>query len=86
MKAVVLAGGLGTGLSKETSVRTKPMVEIGGQSILWQILKIYSLQGIHDFVIYCGYKGSLIKEYFANYFLDAGYILKLLVQKGRALQ
>ena len=69
MKAVILAGGLGTRLSEETSVRPKPMVEIGGQPILWHILKLYSQQGIRDFVICCGYKGYLIKEYFANYFL-----------------
>jgi glucose-1-phosphate cytidylyltransferase len=69
MKAVVLAGGLGTRLAEETSVRPKPMVEIGGKPILWHILKIYSAYGINDFVICCGYKGYLIKEYFANYFL-----------------
>lgn len=69
MKAVILAGGLGTRLSEETSVRPKPMVEIGGKPILWHILKMYSHHGIHDFVICCGYKGYLIKEYFANYFL-----------------
>lgn len=69
MKAVILAGGLGTRISEETSVRPKPMVEIGGKPILWHILKIYSNYGIHDFIICCGYKGYLIKEYFANYFL-----------------
>jgi glucose-1-phosphate cytidylyltransferase len=69
MKAVILAGGLGTRLSEETGTRPKPMVEIGGRPILWHILKIYSQHGIHDFVICCGYKGYLIKEYFANYFL-----------------
>ena len=69
MKAVILAGGLGTRLSEETSVRPKPMVEIGGLPILWHILKLYSQQGIHDFVICLGYKGYIIKEYFANYFL-----------------
>lgn len=69
MKAVILAGGLGTRLSEETSVRPKPMVEIGGKPILWHIMKIYSCNGINDFVICCGYKGYLIKEYFANYFL-----------------
>lgn len=69
MKAVILAGGLGTRLSEETSIRPKPMVEIGGRPILWHILKIYSQHGINDFVICCGYKGYLIKEYFANYFL-----------------
>jgi glucose-1-phosphate cytidylyltransferase len=69
MKAVILAGGLGTRISEETSVRPKPMVEIGGKPILWHILKIYSAHGINDFVICCGFKGYLIKEYFANYFL-----------------
>ncbi|MFL1490562.1 glucose-1-phosphate cytidylyltransferase [Pseudomonas antarctica] len=69
MKAVILAGGLGTRLSEETSVRPKPMVEIGGKPILWHIMKMYSSHGINDFVICCGYKGYLIKEYFANYFL-----------------
>ena len=69
MKAVILAGGLGTRLSEETGTRPKPMVEIGGRPILWHILKIYSQQGINDFVICCGYKGYLIKEYFANYFM-----------------
>jgi glucose-1-phosphate cytidylyltransferase len=68
MKAVILAGGLGTRLSEETAVRPKPMVEIGGRPILWHILKMYSAHGINDFVICCGYKGILIKEYFANYF------------------
>ena len=69
MKVVLLAGGLGTRLSEETSVRPKPMVEIGGKPILWHILKMYSHHGVNDFVICCGYKGYLIKEYFANYFL-----------------
>ncbi len=69
MKVVILAGGLGTRLSEETSARPKPMVEIGGKPILWHIMKMYSHHGIHDFVICCGYKGYLIKEYFANYFL-----------------
>jgi glucose-1-phosphate cytidylyltransferase len=69
MKAVILAGGLGTRISEETVIRPKPMVEIGGKPILWHILKIYSHHGINDFVICCGYKGYLIKEYFANYFL-----------------
>ncbi len=69
MKAVILAGGLGTRLSEETSVRPKPMVEIGGRPILWHIMKIYAAHGINDFVICCGYKGYVIKEYFANYFL-----------------
>lgn len=69
MKAVILAGGLGTRLSEETSTRPKPMVEIGGKPILWHIMKMYSSHGINDFVICCGYKGYIIKEYFANYFL-----------------
>ncbi len=69
MKAVILAGGLGTRISEETSLRPKPMVEIGGLPILWHILKLYSVHGINDFVICCGYKGYVIKEYFANYFL-----------------
>jgi len=67
MKAVILAGGYGTRLSEETSIRPKPMVEIGGQPILWHIMKIYSHYGINDFIICCGYKGEVIKEYFANY-------------------
>lgn len=69
MKAVILAGGLGTRLSEETSIRPKPMVEVGGRPILWHIMKIYSAHGINDFIICCGYKGYTIKEYFANYFL-----------------
>ena len=69
MKAVILAGGLGTRLSEETATRPKPMVEIGGKPILWHIMKMYSRHGIDDFVICCGYKGYVIKEYFANYFL-----------------
>ncbi|CAA9321201.1 MAG: Glucose-1-phosphate cytidylyltransferase [uncultured Gemmatimonadaceae bacterium] len=69
MKAVVLAGGLGTRLSEETTVRPKPMVEIGGRPILWHIMKIYSSHGINEFVICAGYKGHVIKEYFASYFL-----------------
>lgn len=69
MKAVILAGGLGTRLSEETHLKPKPMVEIGGRPILWHILKIYSAHGINDFIICAGYKGYVIKEYFANYFL-----------------
>jgi glucose-1-phosphate cytidylyltransferase len=69
MKAVILAGGLGTRLSEETSIRPKPMVEVGGLPILWHIMKIYSAHGINDFVICCGYKGYVIKEFFNNYFL-----------------
>ena len=69
MKAVILAGGLGTRLSEETDLKPKPMVEIGGKPILWHIMKMYSTHGITEFVICCGYKGYVIKEYFANYFL-----------------
>lgn len=69
MKAVILAGGLGTRLSEETALRPKPMVEIGGKPILWHIMKMYASHGVNDFVICCGYKGYVIKEYFANYFL-----------------
>jgi glucose-1-phosphate cytidylyltransferase len=69
MKAVILAGGLGTRISEETHLKPKPMIEIGGRPILWHIMKLYSAHGIHDFVICCGYKGYVIKEYFANYFL-----------------
>jgi glucose-1-phosphate cytidylyltransferase len=69
MKTVILAGGLGTRLAEETAVRPKPMVEIGGRPILWHIMKIYSVHGINNFIICCGYKGYMIKEYFANYFL-----------------
>ena len=69
MKAVILAGGLGTRLSEETAIRPKPMVEIGGMPILWHIMKTYSTHGVDDFIICCGYKGYVIKEYFANYFL-----------------
>jgi glucose-1-phosphate cytidylyltransferase len=69
MKAVILAGGLGTRISEETQVRPKPMVEIGGKPVLWHIMKIYSHYGINDFVVCLGYKGYLIKEYFANYFI-----------------
>ena len=71
MQAVILAGGLGTRLSEETYNKPKPMVEIGGKPILWHILKIYSFYGINDFIICCGYKGYLIKEYFANYYLHS---------------
>lgn len=69
MKAVILAGGLGTRISEETHLKPKPMIEIGGMPILWHIMKSYSAHGINDFVVCCGYKGYLIKEYFANYFL-----------------
>lgn len=71
MKAVILAGGLGTRLAEETQIRPKPMVEIGGRPILWHLLKLYSAQGINEFIICLGYKGYMIKEYFANYFLHS---------------
>lgn len=71
MKAVILAGGLGTRISEETHLKPKPMIEIGGKPVLWHIMKIYSHYGINDFIICCGYKGYLIKEYFANYFLHS---------------
>ena len=79
MKAVILAGGLGTRLSEETHTKPKPMVEIGGMPILWHIMKIYSVHGINEFIICCGYKGYTIKEYFANYFLhqsDVTFFMK----------
>ena len=69
MKAVILAGGFGTRISEETEYKPKPMIEIGGKPILWHIMKIYSAHGINDFIICCGYKGYIIKEYFANYFI-----------------
>ncbi len=90
MKAVILAGGLGTRISEETSVKPKPMIEIGGKPILWHILKIYSYHGVNDFVICCGYKGYLIKEYFANYFLHQSDVTfdisknKMIVHDERA--
>lgn len=71
MKAVILAGGLGTRLAEETSLRPKPMVEIGGRPIIWHIMKIYSSHGINDFIICCGYKGWMIKEYFTNYMVHS---------------
>ncbi len=90
MKAVILAGGLGTRLSEETVSKPKPMVEIGGRPILWHIMKIYSHNGINDFIICCGYKGYVIKEYFANYFLhqsDVTFNMKnnqVIVHEDRA--
>ena len=90
MKAVILAGGLGTRLSEETVSKPKPMVEIGGKPILWHIMKTYSHYGINDFIICCGYKGYLIKEYFANYFLHQSDITfnmgdnKMIVHEKRA--
>jgi glucose-1-phosphate cytidylyltransferase len=90
MKAVILAGGLGTRFSEETSMKPKPMIEIGGKPILWHIMKLYSSHGINDFIICCGYKGYVIKEYFANYFLhmsDVTFDMKLnniIVHEKRA--
>ena len=90
MKAVILAGGLGTRLSEETVSKPKPMVEIGGKPILWHIMKTYSLYGINDFIICCGYKGYVIKEYFKNYFLHQSDVTfkmtdnKMIVHKERA--
>lgn len=90
MKAVILAGGLGTRLSEETSVRPKPMVEIGGRPILWHVMKIYAAHGIMEFVVCLGYKGYLIKEYFANYFLHMSDVTfdmtknKMEVHEGKA--
>jgi glucose-1-phosphate cytidylyltransferase len=69
MKAVILAGGFGTRISEETNLKPKPMVEIGGKPILWHIMKLYSHHGVNDFIVCCGYKGYVIKEYFSNYFL-----------------
>lgn len=69
MKTVILAGGLGTRISEETHLRPKPMIELGGKPVLWHIMKIYSAHGLTDFIICCGYKGYVVKEYFANYFL-----------------
>lgn len=69
MKAVILAGGMGTRISEESQIRPKPMIEIGGKPILWHIMKIYSHYGINDFIVCCGFKGYMIKEYFSNYFL-----------------
>ena len=71
MKTVILAGGLGTRISEETGLKPKPMIEIGGKPILWHIMKIYSTYGLNDFIICCGYKGYMIKEFFANYFLHS---------------
>ena len=83
MKAVILAGGLGTRLSEETHLKPKPMVEVGGKPILWHILKIYSYYGINEFIICCGYKGYLIKEYFANYFLHTSDVTFHMDQDNR---
>ena len=93
MKAVILAGGKGTRISEETHLRPKPLIEIGSNPIIWHILKIYSTYGINEFIICCGYKGYMIKEYFANYFLhtsdvrfhldkDNYFILKYISRKN----
>jgi glucose-1-phosphate cytidylyltransferase len=82
MKAIILAGGLGTRISEETHTRPKPMIEIGGRPILWHIMKTYSAHGVNDFVICCGYKGYMIKEYFANYFLHMSDVTIDLVKNG----
>ncbi|MCF8342617.1 MAG: glucose-1-phosphate cytidylyltransferase [Chitinophagaceae bacterium] len=90
MKAVILAGGLGTRLSEETFAKPKPMVEIGGKPILWHIMKTYSYYGVNDFIICCGYKGYVIKEYFQNYYLHQSDVTfnmkdgKVIVHKERA--
>lgn len=90
MKAVILAGGLGTRISEETNLKPKPMIEIGSKPILWHILKIYASHGINDFIICCGYKGYVIKEYFANYFLHTSDVTfelednKMIVHKKNA--
>jgi glucose-1-phosphate cytidylyltransferase len=90
MKAVILAGGFGTRISEETDVKPKPMIEIGGKPILWHIMKMYSHHGVNDFIICCGYKGYVIKEYFANYFLHQSDVTfhmdenRMEVHDGRA--
>jgi len=90
MKAVILAGGLGTRISEETDLKPKPMIEIGGRPILWHILKMYSRHGVNEFIICCGYKGYVIKEYFSNYFLHQSDVTfkmganKMEVHDGRA--
>ncbi len=90
MKTVILAGGLGTRISEESHLKPKPMIEIGGKPILWHIMKIYSFYGLHDFIICCGYKGYVIKEYFANYFLHMSDVTfdmtenKMIVHKQKA--
>lgn len=90
MKTVILAGGLGTRISEETHLRPKPMIELGGMPILWHIMKIYSAHGLTDFIICCGYKGYIVKEYFANYFLHMSDITfdftdnKMIVHEKKA--
>ena len=83
MKAVILAGGLGTRLSEETHLKPKPMVEIGGKPILWHIMKIYSCHNVNEFIVCCGYKGYLIKEYFANYFLHTSDVTFHMAEENR---
>lgn len=85
MKAVILAGGLGTRISEETALKPKPMIEIGGKPILWHIMKMYAHHGITDFVVCCGYKGYVIKEYFANYFLHTSDVTFDLAQNKMAV-
>lgn len=82
MKAVILAGGFGTRISEETHLKPKPMIEIGGKPILWHIMKIYSFHGVNEFIICCGYKGYLIKEYFTNYFVHMSDITIDLEENG----
>jgi glucose-1-phosphate cytidylyltransferase len=82
MKAVILAGGLGTRISEETQLKPKPMVEIGGKPILWHIMKFYSAHGVNEFVVCCGYRGYVIKEYFANYFLHMSDVTFDLANNG----
>src|SRR5277367_6460939 len=81
IKVVILAGGLGSRISEETHLKPKPMIEIGGKPILWHIMKIYSHWGINDFVICCGYKGYVVKEYFSNYFLHTSDVTFDLVKQ-----
>ena len=82
MKAVILAGGLGTRISEETDLRPKPMIEIGGKPIIWHIMKMYSAHGVNEFIICCGYKGYVIKEYFSNYFLHQSDVTFKLSENG----
>jgi len=86
MKVVILAGGFGTRISEETSLKPKPMIEIGDKPILWHVMKIYSFYGINDFVICCGYKGYVIKEYFANYFLHMSDVTFDIVNNKMEIQ
>ena len=86
MKAVILAGGFGTRISEETNIKPKPMVEVGGKPILWHIMKIYSAHGINDFIICCGYKGYVIKEYFAKHLLMRISVFVLFNRKSTSDQ